>query len=438
MLDSFYIKNFRLFKELKIKTLSRVNLITGKNNSGKSCFLEALRIYAANELPILLGTLVIEREESWENELNLKNETDPLNNPLRFLFYNYEFLNVIEIGALTNEHDRIRLQINKHNSIEVILEKLNDLASTYMFQRNFDLAVKCYEKILSIEMDVYGKYHPSVTDTLRNLSEIYEIQGMHDRADFLYGNALENEANFLLKGTKQEATTLNSKLSIEIKKNKKNMLGYLTTNANLLNKNDFFESLNESESFSKEKLIILPTQRLTENIVEILWDKISIKPALKQQVINALQLINNKIQDVVLIGKEKRIPILIYNDEKNLPLKNLGDGAIHLFHIILALVNAKDGMLLIDEFENGLHYSVQPKIWEVIFKLAEILNIQVFATTHSRDCIRAFYEIWSKPENNEKGCFFRLDHYPEKDIIRPMFYDLEALGDSFDVDGEMR
>jgi len=52
----------------------------------------------------------------------------------------------------------------------------------------------------------------------------------------------------------------------------------------------------------------------------------------------------------------------------------------HLFHLIFALVNAKDGFLLIDEFENGLHYTVQPKVWELIFKLAKALNVQVFAS----------------------------------------------------------
>ncbi|HAI70393.1 MAG TPA: ATPase, partial [Gammaproteobacteria bacterium] len=51
MLDSLYIKNFRLFKELEIEQLGRVNLIIGRNNSGKTALLEALHLYAKNASP---------------------------------------------------------------------------------------------------------------------------------------------------------------------------------------------------------------------------------------------------------------------------------------------------------------------------------------------------------------------------------------------------
>jgi AAA15 family ATPase/GTPase len=42
------------------------------------------------------------------------------------------------------------------------------------------------------------------------------------------------------------------------------------------------------------------------------------------------------------------------------------------------MVNAQDGYLLIDEFENSLHYSVQEQVWKAIFSLAKSLNVQVF------------------------------------------------------------
>ena len=67
------------------------------------------------------------------------------------------------------------------------------------------------------------------------------------------------------------------------------------------------------------------------------------------------------------------------------PLGSMGDGMLRVLQIILKVFSAQGGFLLIDEFENGLHYSVQEKIWALIFKLAEQLNIQVFATTHSWD-----------------------------------------------------
>ncbi len=61
-----------------------------------------------------------------------------------------------------------------------------------------------------------------------------------------------------------------------------------------------------------------------------------------------------------------------------------------LLGVALALVNASDGVLLIDEIESGLHYTVQADMWRLIFRVAHRLNVQVFATTHSWDCIEAF------------------------------------------------
>jgi hypothetical protein len=73
-----------------------------------------------------------------------------------------------------------------------------------------------------------------------------------------------------------------------------------------------------------------------------------------------------------------------------IPLRSLGDGINRLFAVILSLVNAKDGLLLVDEIENGMHYSILLEVWTNILKLAKALNVQVFATTHSWDCIKAF------------------------------------------------
>ena len=76
--------------------------------------------------------------------------------------------------------------------------------------------------------------------------------------------------------------------------------------------------------------------------------------------------------------------------------------------ISLALVNVKDGILLIDEFENGLYYSVQPELWQFIFRVARRLNVQVFATTHSWDCIEAFQKAASTDKQAE-GFLIRLE-----------------------------
>ena len=80
----------------------------------------------------------------------------------------------------------------------------------------------------------------------------------------------------------------------------------------------------------------------------------------------------------------------------------------------LNLVNARGGLLLIDEFENGLHHTVQTDIWRMVFRLANQLDVQVFATTHSRDAVRAFQK--AAEESPEVGVLLRLARRGE-DII---------------------
>jgi AAA15 family ATPase/GTPase len=172
-----------------------------------------------------------------------------------------------------------------------------------------------------------------------------------------------------------------------------------------------------------------------------LWDLTGLTN-LESEVISALKLIDNRVSGLAFVedisqrsSDENRIPLVkLEGIDEPLPLKSMGDGMTRLFHIIVALVNAQNGFLLIDEFENGLHWSVQPKVWNIIFQLSEKLNVQVFATTHSRDCIKGFDSNWD--QYPELGAFFRLDVKDE--LIRVTEYTSETLTDAIDMDVEVR
>jgi len=127
-----------------------------------------------------------------------------------------------------------------------------------------------------------------------------------------------------------------------------------------------------------------------------LWDRIALTNR-EEEVMTALRLIAPEVERISLVGTlngtDPRIPLVkIKQRDEPFPLRRLGDGIARLFGIALALVNAKDGILLIDEIENGLHYSLQSDLWHFIFRVARHLNVQVFATSHSWDMIEAFQE----------------------------------------------
>ena len=83
------------------------------------------------------------------------------------------------------------------------------------------------------------------------------------------------------------------------------------------------------------------------------------------------------------------------------PLRSLGDGAVRLFTLVLAIANSKNGFLLIDEAENGMHYTVQRAFWRLALRQAALHNVQVIATTHSADCIRGFAEAANESKDIE-------------------------------------
>ncbi len=142
--------------------------------------------------------------------------------------------------------------------------------------------------------------------------------------------------------------------------------------------------------------VFMPAHGLSIQRLVDLWDGITVTKR-EDDVLTALRLIAPGLVDLnfastPLSGGE-RIPVVsIANKDEQLPLYNLGDGMLRALGISLALANTRDGILLIDEFENGLYYTVQPSIWKFLFQVAHRLNVQVFATTHSWDCIEAFQQ----------------------------------------------
>jgi AAA15 family ATPase/GTPase len=75
------------------------------------------------------------------------------------------------------------------------------------------------------------------------------------------------------------------------------------------------------------------------------------------------------------------------------PIGSMGDGMWRMMAMAIAIAHCKDGVLLIDEIDTGLHYTVMANMWRLIFGAAKELNVQVFASTHSSDCIRSLAEL---------------------------------------------
>jgi predicted ATPase len=375
MLKSFEITNFRLFQHLQVKKLSRVNLIVGKNNSGKSSFLEALELYVSNASPVVIIDQVESRQEDWSSDETNSHSQNFLDSPFRHLFFGRKLLGLREEGISVGEISSIKLRIS------------------------------------------IAAYQIQITD--RDEEKLRRVEELPTQFDEVLGD-------YQLSLIVEDQATIRRLFPFNS--------SYNFRNIKQRNLRAIFDRPKTEYNWQT-----VPTQNISNKKLSALWDLTSLNSDLKSEVIEALRLIDTRVTGVGFVDDTSkghdRIPLVTMTDmEEPLPLKSMGDGMMRLFHIILALVNAKNGILLIDEFENGLHWSVQPKVWDVVFQVAEKLNVQVFATTHSRDCIAGFEESWENYP--DLGAFLRLDL--KDGTVKATEYNSEALSDSLEMDVEMR
>lgn len=170
---------------------------------------------------------------------------------------------------------------------------------------------------------------------------------------------------------------------------------------------------------------------LSNRDVARFWDKVVLRDDETQATL-ALRLIFDSVDRVAVIGDDRRTRpyygrravVKLKGQERPVPLKSLGDGAVRLFGVALALANSQGGFLVIDEAENGIHYLMQRDFWRMVLKTAYANNVQVLATTHSWDCAAGFAQAAVGVQEVER-VLIRLEE--DGDQMRVVEYSEDAL-----------
>ncbi len=152
------------------------------------------------------------------------------------------------------------------------------------------------------------------------------------------------------------------------------------------------KKLNDDKSIRPVQIINTSWQN--SNIVDYIDNLVVNKQ--KDELIRNLQKIDERIRDIQ-IGNNNFIYIDI-GLSKLMPIQFIGLGARKFITIASIVSSQKDGVLLIDEFENGLHYETMDILWKAIVSMCRERNIQLFATTHSYECIESF--VNATPDGN--------------------------------------
>jgi predicted ATPase len=352
MLDSLLIKNFRSLADFEVPRMGRINLIVGKNNSGKSSVLEALRIYAGNAQQSLLESIAVEHDEKYRIKEGEKTEPDmPL--PFQDFFTGRVFPTddgtAIEIGSLKTQADRLRIQ------------------HAYMVEAEETVVDEAGETTIRI------RRRPVLKSALADCSG--EIR----------------QALLIQKGEKSHPLFLDA--------------APLRLRPAML------------DAGTSIACSVIPTQFISLDELADEWDKIAFEEP-GEVVRQAMRIITPEFEDLMFVRNEERLPTYRQNFQRSakvkltdmprgVPLNSLGDGMVRVLQLALKIFPAKGGFLLIDEFENGLHYSIQEKIWALLFEMSLKLDIQIFATTHSWDCIESFTKV-AIARTDVDGVLFRM------------------------------
>ena len=150
-------------------------------------------------------------------------------------------------------------------------------------------------------------------------------------------------------------------------------------------------------------------------------------------VFEAIKVIDNKFEKIETFSIGEPIIYLTRKGETKMPIGLFGDALNRVVSFVLTIINNSNSTILIDEIENGIHYTKQAELWEMLFKLSIEYNVQIFATSHSLEMIKAFAKVAETPEFLENAAYFEMArHYKTGNIIATSIaidslkYDIES------------
>ncbi len=351
------INNFRGIESLIISDIKQVNLITGKNNCGKTSILEAIFLLTGMSNPQLAVNIHAFRD------LVLTDDGD-----FSYLFNNFDFSKSLSINGQLDSQKR-----------ELKIEAIP----------------------------------PTSSEISKQISEKRE---------------LSREELMLNASTTTEDSIDGLTLSVNINQKEKFQTEIKLKQGEIKFPGNYEEKLRAS--------FINPSTIMRD--IDLRLDAILVRKDLGI-IINALQEIESNLLDIRMGARG-----MVYADigiDKLVPLNIMGDGIRRILAILAAISERKNGILLIDEIENGLHYSTLSILWKAILKTAVDNNVQLFITTHSYECIAAMTKIYKEsPSFTQKKDFislFRIDRN-SKGQHRAFQYETDTLLAGIEKDFEVR
>ncbi len=337
MINKLSISNFRCFKNFELDIPSKILLISGKNNVGKTTILESL-----------------------------------------FFIFGYGLQDIL-----------IRMNLLRRNQLFAFSPDVTWEHFFYNKDLSRDIVLSC-----TVEDDMFKL---SISNDMTYIPKISIIPQNHNFKDF------HN----------------NIPLKFSFESNTENRIGHFISFQNEL-------SVNWEPQISRLKLPVVNYVNNSIEEIQILaqrFGKIE-KLGYKETLLNILKTLEPNLKDISTIAEE--IPRMYAQKETGplLPLSVMGNGMVRLISILCSILEYPNSIVLIDEIENGFHYSFYPFLWKAIAQICKTINTQIFITTHSIECISA---AANSRLNDELLSYIRLDSNDNKLISSYSFSSEELL-----------
>ncbi|MFM2311796.1 MAG: hypothetical protein RLZZ04_1072 [Cyanobacteriota bacterium] len=330
---------------------------------------------------------------------------------------NYRCFEDFQIDGL----ERVNLFVGNNNSGKTsLLEAIYLLVKQNKFLALIDILLFRGE-IIKIIYDT-THYRPNYF----NLAHIESIKHIFHEHQMTPGNEIEVSSGNDINANTQiflanNILTIKNQLGDQV-----NSIQDVFLNLNINNELDLGQNYFSSDKDRENRHIYISAQKEELITLAELWNKLYLTEK-ETKVVESLKILEPKIERIGFIQENSyhtvRLKLSGFNEP--IPLSSMGAGMYRILTLAIALVTAENHVLLIDEIETGLHYEAQTDMWRLILATAKELNVQVFATTHSWDCIAAYQEALAEMEDQSIGKLFRLDSKYGK--LRAVEYDAEDL-----------
>ena len=356
MITSLTVKNFRNLRSVTMERLGRFTLIGGKNGVGKTALLEAVWLLSGADLPEL-GP----RVDTFRGLPPFGPE-----NVFRDIFRDFKTNQRITVSAngdWGNRSRRLDVYIQERSQVDSIRSAAAEGVAIGQLSRPQD------------EGEEYLVFEYRHKD----------------------GNTYTSRGWWIAEQLTQ-AVPGGSVLSSQGVRQAREMVPGRPTSV-------FMPALHRQDlQTSATRLGELQLEGEEERILSLLTP---LEPRLER--LNTITLKNTPVIHAYIDGRDRPIPVQL-----------LGEGFNRMLGLALAMHEAAGGLVLIDEIENGLHYSVHQEVFSTLMQLADAFDVQILATTHSAECIRAAYEAVGRKYEKEFA-FYRLTSV-EDDVKATPFY----------------